>query len=46
VVAGSPGQFDVLVDGQVVATRSRSLLTVLIGGGWPTAAEVMRALPG
>jgi hypothetical protein len=40
---GGPGQFDVVVDGKVVATRRRSLLS-LLGGGWPSADEVLRAI--
>jgi hypothetical protein len=41
---GSPGQFDVLVDGQVVATRSSSFLAKLFGGGWPDPRNVVDAI--
>lgn len=41
---GRPGQFDVLVGDQVIATRGASLLARLFGGGWPDPARVVAAL--
>jgi hypothetical protein len=41
---GELGQFDVVVDGKVVASRRRSVLASLLGGGWPTADEVLQAI--
>ena len=41
---GNPGQFDVLVDGQVIATRGGGVLARLFGGGWPEPARVVEAL--
>jgi hypothetical protein len=41
---GELGQFDVVVDGEVVASRRRSVLGALFGAGWPTADEVLRAI--
>lgn len=40
---GELGQFDVRVDGEVLASRKRGLLAML-GGGWPTADDVLQAL--
>ncbi|MBL8755816.1 MAG: hypothetical protein JNK15_21140 [Planctomycetes bacterium] len=39
--AGAPGQFDVVVDGQVVASRGGNVLTRLLGGGWPDPEDVV-----
>ena len=41
---GRISQFDVLVGGDVVATRSGGLLTRLLGGGWPDPSEVVMAV--
>jgi hypothetical protein len=41
---GELGQYDVKVDGEVVASRRRSVLSAVLGGGWPTADEVLRAI--
>lgn len=41
---GELGQFDVLLDGEVIAQRQRSLLARLLGGGWPSAETVIRAI--
>ena len=41
---GNPGQFDVLADGQVIATRGGGVLARLFGGGWPEPARVVEAL--
>lgn len=42
---GSPGQFDVLVDGETVASRkTASFLARLFGGGWPDPRGVVDAI--
>ena len=41
---GGRGQFDVFVDGEVVASRSKGLLQKLLGGGWPDPAAVAAAI--
>jgi hypothetical protein len=41
---GRPGQFDILVDGEIVATRSSSILARLFGGGWPDPRRVVDAI--
>lgn len=38
---GKLGQFDVVVDGQVIASRGGNLLTKVLGGGWPDPADVV-----
>jgi hypothetical protein len=38
---GGLGQFDVLVDGEVVASRGGSMLKRVLGGGWPDPEEVI-----
>ncbi|MBK7641876.1 MAG: Rdx family protein [Planctomycetes bacterium] len=40
LVVGTPGQFEIQVDGQTVAARGGGLLSRLFGGGWPAAAVV------
>ena len=42
--AGDLGQYDVIVDGQVVARRKRSVLNTLLKSGWPSADEVLRGI--
>ncbi|HLQ38797.1 MAG TPA: hypothetical protein VK348_13390 [Planctomycetota bacterium] len=42
--AGSRGQFDILVDGKVVAGRNSNLLRKIFGGGWPDPAAVVAAI--
>jgi hypothetical protein len=44
VRAGSPGQFDVVADGEVVASKQGGFLNALLGRGWPTPAAVLAAL--
>lgn len=44
IEVGSTGQFDVLVDGKVVASRSRGFLSRLLGGGWPDPGAVVKAI--
>ena len=39
--SGKPGQFDVVVDGKVIASRGGSMLKKLLGGGWPDPEEVV-----
>lgn len=41
---GSLGQFDVVVDGKVIASRGGNLLRRLLGGGFPDADEVVAAI--
>ena len=41
---GESGQFDVLANGTVVASRERKLLTRLFGGGWPDDDAVVARL--
>lgn len=38
---GKSGQFDVLLDGTLIAKRGGGFLTRLLGGGWPDEAEVV-----
>jgi hypothetical protein len=38
---GRLGQFDVLVDGKVIASRGGNILTQLLGGGWPDPEAVI-----
>ena len=40
-MAGKLGQFDVVVDGKVVARRGGNVFTKLLGGGWPEPADVI-----
>lgn len=41
---GSSGQFDVLADGELVASRDGGFIAKLLGGGWPDPHEVVNAL--
>ena len=41
---GKPGQFDVVVDGKVIASRGGSMMKRLLGGGWPDPDEVVEKL--
>ena len=41
---GSSGQFDVVADGETIASRQGNRLTRLLGGGWPDADAVVREL--
>ena len=38
---GRPGQFDVVVDGEVIASRGGNLLQRVFGGGWPDPEDVV-----
>lgn len=42
--AGGLGQFDVVVDGEVVASRGGGVFQRLFGGGWPDPEAVVRAI--
>jgi hypothetical protein len=41
---GRLGQFDVLADGEVIASRGGSMLKRVLGGGWPDPAEVIEKI--
>jgi hypothetical protein len=41
---GRTGQFDVLADGEVVASKGGGFLTKLLGGGWPDEDDVVERL--
>jgi hypothetical protein len=41
---GSPGQFDVVADGEVIAARKTGFLQTLLGSGWPEPAAVIAIL--
>lgn len=41
---GNPGQFDVLVDGEVIASKSRNLLQKLTFTGFPKHEDVLAKL--
>jgi len=38
---GKLGQFDVVVDGQVIASRGGTTWQKMIGGGWPDPEDVI-----
>ena len=41
---GARGQFDVLVDDVLVASRATGFMARLLGGGWPDENEVVEAV--
>jgi hypothetical protein len=41
---GHHGQFDVVVDGRVVASRKGGLIAKLLNRPWPTGDEVVAAV--
>ncbi len=41
---GEGGQFDVLADGKVIASRGGNVFARVLGGGWPKPDEVVAAL--
>jgi hypothetical protein len=42
---GKLGQFDVVVDGKVIASRGGNVLTKLLGGGgWPDPEQVIQKI--
>lgn len=43
LVQGGPGQFDVFVDGEKIATRAKGWQR-FFGGGWPDPGEVIALL--
>lgn len=44
LVKGRHGQFDIVVDGQVVITRKGGLLAKILGRPWPEDEEVLEAV--
>ena len=44
LVVGSRGQFDVLADGELIASRRGNILVRAVGGGFPSADDVIAAL--
>jgi predicted Rdx family selenoprotein len=38
---GRSGQYEVLVDGEVIATRTRGFWQRLVGGGWPDHEAIL-----
>jgi hypothetical protein len=44
LTVGRAGQFDVVVDSVVVASREGGFLKRLVGGGWPCAETVIATL--
>ena len=41
---GRSGQYEVSVDGEVIASRARGFLKRLLGGGWPAHEVILREL--
>lgn len=41
---GKLGQFDVVVDGKVIASRGGNMLQKVLGGGWPDPEDVIRKI--
>jgi len=41
---GAPGRLDVLIDGELVASRGGGFFARLFGGGWPDPARVIEAV--
>jgi predicted Rdx family selenoprotein len=41
---GSTGQFDVVVDGETIASKSKGFFTHFTGGGWPDPDDVVKRL--
>ncbi len=41
---GKSGQFDVIVDGETIASRGGNMLTRLFGAGWPDSEDVLAAV--
>jgi hypothetical protein len=44
IEVGKSGQFDVVVDGETIASRQGNILTRVLGGGWPDEAKVVEEL--
>jgi hypothetical protein len=44
LTVGGGGQFDVVADGEVIASRGGGFLTRFLGGGWPDENAVIAAL--
>ncbi|MEE8368144.1 MAG: hypothetical protein V3S30_07480 [Thermoanaerobaculia bacterium] len=41
MIPGGNGQYDVVVDGEVIASRQPSVLKRLLGGGWPDNETIL-----
>jgi hypothetical protein len=41
---GRSGQYEVRVDGEVIAARERGFLKRLLGGGWPDHEDILRKI--
>lgn len=41
IEVGKTGQFDVIVDGETIASRGGNALTRLFGAGWPDTEAVL-----
>ncbi len=41
---GKSGQFDVIVDGETIASRGSNMLMRLFGAGWPDPEDVLVAV--
>lgn len=41
---GRAGQFDVLADGELVASKDEGFLAKFFGGGWPDEDEIVTAI--
>ena len=44
LIEGKTGQFDVIVDGEVIASRDGGFFNKLFRKGWPAAEDVVHAL--
>lgn len=44
IQVGKRGQYDVVADGQTIASREGGMLTRLMGGGWPDTEDVLAEL--
>lgn len=44
IEVGKTGQFDIVVDGETIASRQGNILTRVLGGGWPDEAKVVEEL--
>lgn len=44
LTVGSRGQFDVLLDGALIASRASGFVTRFLGGGWPEPKQVVDAV--
>jgi hypothetical protein len=44
IEVGKTGQFDVIVDGETVASRGGNVFSRLFGAGWPDKEDVLAAV--